>query len=144
MKKLLLLWMTMLLSTILCACSEKVTTYTVEMDGVSYVVDTEKHEISDGTNTYRYEFSGDASAYGIKIKYPDGSGYWSSASPSQAGTSIVAVGIFNLVSPYSAWYLEYGWRYKNAEPSDLALQVCRVSGGVAILAAIILLCISWI
>lgn len=144
-------------------------------------MDTEKHKISDGINTYRYEFSRDASEYGIKIKYPDGSGYWSSGSPSQAGTSIVSgwsddydsnryvdgdtlvevllekvprklnfspgklavclllagMGIFNMLAPETAWYLEYGWRFKNAEPSDLALNVCRVSGGVIIVMAFI-------
>lgn len=50
-----------------------------------------------------------------------------------------AVGIFQIASPYTAWYLGYGWRYKNAEPSDTALVVNRVMGVFAVIIAIILL-----
>ena len=52
---------------------------------------------------------------------------------------LAAIGVFNIVSPYYAWYLEYGWRYKNAEPSDLALGLNRVGGVIAAIAAVILL-----
>lgn len=45
----------------------------------------------------------------------------------------VALGVWYAVAPYSAWYVAYGWRYKNAEPSDAALPVCRCSGVVAII-----------
>lgn len=56
-----------------------------------------------------------------------------------AALIIAIVGIFNIVSPYSAWYLEYGWRYKNAEPSDIALGLNRVVGVIAVVAAVALL-----
>jgi len=56
-----------------------------------------------------------------------------------AALIIAIVGIFNIVSPYSAWYLEYGWRYKNAEPSDTALGLNRVVGVIAVVAAVVLL-----
>ena len=49
------------------------------------------------------------------------------------------LGIFNIVAPQVSWQISYGWRYKNAEPSDLALAVGRVSGGIGIIVAIILL-----
>ena len=49
---------------------------------------------------------------------------------------LLAVGIFNTVSPYNAWYLEYGWRYKDAEPSELALGMARFGGIVAIVVAV--------
>lgn len=52
---------------------------------------------------------------------------------------LAALGVFNVVSPYSAWYLEYGWRYKNAEPSDMALGMNRVGGVIAVIAAILVL-----
>ena len=56
-----------------------------------------------------------------------------------AALFIGVVGIFNIVSPYSAWYLEYGWRYKNAEPSDIALGLNRVVGVIAVIVAVALL-----
>lgn len=51
---------------------------------------------------------------------------------------LAAAGVFYIVSPYKAWYLEYGWRYNNAEPSDLALGFNQVVGVIAVIAAVIL------
>lgn len=50
---------------------------------------------------------------------------------------LLAIGIFNTVSPHTAWYLENGWRFKNAEPSDLALGMTRFSGIIFIAVAVI-------
>ncbi len=57
------------------------------------------------------------------------------------GFCIVAIiiGIICLASPYSVWYLEYGIRYKNAEPSELALWLNRIVGIAIIFFAVILL-----
>lgn len=52
---------------------------------------------------------------------------------------LLALGIFNTVSPHTAWYLEYGWRYKDAEPSDLALSCNRFGGVAAIAVAVIMM-----
>lgn len=52
---------------------------------------------------------------------------------------LIVMGIFQLVSPQTAWYLSYGWRYKNAEPSDIALVMERMGGVVAIIVGIIIL-----
>ena len=49
---------------------------------------------------------------------------------------LLAVGIFNTVSPYTAWYLECGWRYENAEPSEMALGMARFGGIVALVVAV--------
>ncbi|MGI5894079.1 MAG: DUF6199 family natural product biosynthesis protein [Candidatus Merdivicinus sp.] len=63
------------------------------------------------------------------------------------GTKILAVlllagvGLFQLLAPETAWYLSYGWRYKDAEPSDAALIMGRVGGVVALGAAIFILII---
>ena len=46
-------------------------------------------------------------------------------------------GIFLFACPEVAWYWQSGWRYKNAEPSDIALSVTRISGVVAIIIGII-------
>lgn len=51
---------------------------------------------------------------------------------------LLGIGIFNIISPYTAWYWQYGWRYKDAEPSDAALSTNRILGGVAIFFAIII------
>ena len=50
---------------------------------------------------------------------------------------LLAVGLFNAIWPRAAWYLEYGWRYKNAEPSDLVLGLNRFGGIIAIIVAVI-------
>ena len=51
---------------------------------------------------------------------------------------LIAVGIFNTLWPHAAWYLEYGWRYKNAEPSGLVLGLNRFGGIIAIIVAVIM------
>ena len=56
-----------------------------------------------------------------------------------AALLLVCVGIFNIASPHTAWYLQHGWRYKNAEPSDAAIAIRRISGAIAVFAAVILL-----
>lgn len=50
-----------------------------------------------------------------------------------------AVGIWYTVSPYSAWYMSYGWRYKDAEPSTAALVMGRVSGVLLLILSVMLL-----
>ena len=55
------------------------------------------------------------------------------------GVIAIILGIISLVSPETAWYLSYGWRYKNAEPSDVALIMERIGGGVGILLGIVIL-----
>ena len=52
---------------------------------------------------------------------------------------LIGIGAFNVASPSTAWYLEYGWRYKNAEPSDMALGLNRFAGIIAIIAGIIMI-----
>ena len=55
---------------------------------------------------------------------------------------LLAVGIFQAITPQTAWMLGYGWRLKNAEPSDLALSVNRVFGVVLIFFGVICLLAS--
>lgn len=56
-----------------------------------------------------------------------------------AGLLLIAIGLWYTLSPYSAWYLSYGWRYKDAEPSSAALTVSRISGIVVILFGIVIM-----
>ena len=58
-----------------------------------------------------------------------------------ASLFLLAVGIFHVAKPEAAWYLEYGWRFKDAEPSDSALALNRFGGVVAIIVAAFLILI---
>lgn len=52
---------------------------------------------------------------------------------------LIGLGIFDVIFPKVSWYLGYGWRYKNAEPSDAALTFARVGGAIAIIIGFILM-----
>ena len=45
-------------------------------------------------------------------------------------------GVWNFLDPYMAWKFSEGWRYKNVEPSELALAGHKVSGVILIVIAI--------
>lgn len=44
------------------------------------------------------------------------------------GGFLLLLGIVHLAFPRKMWELQYGWRYENAEPTDVALQVEAISG----------------
>lgn len=48
------------------------------------------------------------------------------------GLLLLAVGAFGTFAPRTAWYLSYGWRFRDAEPSDAALTI-QIIGGVILL-----------
>ena len=54
------------------------------------------------------------------------------------GLFLCGVGAFNLFCPQLAWYLEFGWKFRDAEPSDFYLGFIRFGGGVAALIGIVL------
>lgn len=49
------------------------------------------------------------------------------------------IGIFNVAFPRKAWNLEYGWRFKNTEPSDTALGFQRFIGIASLVMAGVLI-----
>ena len=53
------------------------------------------------------------------------------------GVVLALVGLFQFVSPKTMWKFNWGWRYKNAEPSDLALSIGMLSGVLTIVLGII-------
>lgn len=55
---------------------------------------------------------------------------------------LLAVGVFQIISPRTAWMLGYGWRFKDVEPSELALTVNRAVGVLLIFVSIICLLAS--
>ena len=183
MKEMAVFCLTVLLALSMCACSpaESSTTYAVG----EYVVDQENGTISDGTYTYHYTFSGDASGYSAEITYPDGSTYWWSrqtnsngigfggggwsddydpdryvsgdilcdileagapqankqASPGEALLGIVLIGggLVSAIAPQVGWHLSEGWKFKAAEPSEMALGLGRAGGVFAIIIGVIAL-----
>ena len=55
---------------------------------------------------------------------------------------LLALGAFQAISPRTAWFLGYGWRFKDAEPSELALTVDRIVGVLLISVGLICLLAS--
>lgn len=177
MKRMWIVLVVLLLSVSLVGCAKQETTYSVNKYGIEFLVDSVQKTISDGENTYYYEFSGDSSSFNVTITFPDGSSYWFNQSGTTglggwsedyvAGTYVsgdtlvdvvrekapkstnpgkifgalvlIALGIFDVAFPRASWYLGYGWRYKDAEPSDAALIFARVGGVIVIVVGIILM-----
>ena len=52
---------------------------------------------------------------------------------------LCGVGIFNLAAPKVSWYLSYGWRFKDAEPSNAAITLSRIGGAIAVVIGVIML-----
>ena len=52
---------------------------------------------------------------------------------------LIAVGAWGTASPRSMWFVEHGWRYKGAEPSEMALSANRLTGIVCLLIGIVML-----
>ena len=49
------------------------------------------------------------------------------------GLLVAGLGLLNVIRPKTAWYVNHGWRYKNAEPSEAALLFGALGGVMAIL-----------
>ncbi len=52
---------------------------------------------------------------------------------------LIGAGLLNVVRPRAGWYLSTGWKFRNAEPSDLALFVGQATGILLVIAGIITL-----
>lgn len=52
---------------------------------------------------------------------------------------LIDLGFMDIIFPRISWYLGYGWRYENAEPSNVALIFARIGGFVALVIGIVLL-----
>ena len=49
------------------------------------------------------------------------------------GLLVAGLGMIDVIWPRTGWYLSHGWRYKNAEPSELALFLGRAGGIIVVL-----------
>ncbi len=53
---------------------------------------------------------------------------------------LLVIGGINTVWPQAVWYLDVGWKVKDAEPSEAALTSERVVGvGILIIAAVMII-----
>ena len=129
-------------------------TYRYELDG------TESHPsvkiiYPDGSSYYSIKqgnayISGNSDDYG-NSDYAEGSILCDIVFDANSGKStakviplaliLIIIGVLDIVIPEKMWKLSYGWRFKNAEPSDASLIFFRVSGAVIILIAIIFILI---
>lgn len=50
---------------------------------------------------------------------------------------LIAIGVISIIAPRKMWYLNYGWRFKNAEPSDVAIVLNRVCGAVLVVIGLV-------
>lgn len=55
------------------------------------------------------------------------------------GLVVFVLGIFTAANPEDAWYWSNGWRFKNAEPSDMALTMSQFGGIVMIIGGILII-----
>ncbi|MBE5785252.1 MAG: hypothetical protein E7330_05570 [Clostridiales bacterium] len=55
------------------------------------------------------------------------------------GIIAIAIGAFSIASPETAWQMEYGWRYKDAEPSEAALLWNRIGGMITVIFGIFIM-----
>lgn len=187
-KRISIFLLTVLLILGLCACAEKTETdsyapYTVEYNHTVYTVtpaDGMTGTISDGTDTYSYQYELRIRGYRVKFTYPDGETYtWTDDGNNMSGTTspgfdfekypdgwtlsdillqnssaknarkteknvgmillLLIVGAVNTIWPQAAWYLETGWKIKDAEPSEAALAWNRGVGIVVVIVAVILI-----
>ena len=49
------------------------------------------------------------------------------------------IGVVSILAPEAMWQLYEGWKFKDAEPSDLALVMHRIGGVLLIVMAVMIL-----
>lgn len=59
-----------------------------------------------------------------------------------AALLIGIISIISVASPDGMWHFNIGWMFRNAEPSDLLLNLYRVFGYIGIVAAVIMLLVG--
>ena len=97
--------------------------------------------IITGSGTANYNYGGNGYADGDHLAelLKDNLPKRGSARNILAALVLAAGGIFMIACPETIWFLESGWRYKDAEPSDLGLAMPRICGVIALIIAVILL-----
>ena len=52
---------------------------------------------------------------------------------------IIMIGVVSILVPEGMWQLYEGWKFKDAEPSDLALVMHRIGGVLLMVMAVLIL-----
>ena len=52
---------------------------------------------------------------------------------------LFGLGVLDVIAPRISWNLTYGWRYKNAEPSDIALGLIRAGGVLVLIVGVVII-----
>lgn len=103
--------------------------------------------------TRKYTESGAYWAAGIgassedMIKIEQAYELWAGSTPparERSGNPLVGIllllfGSLNAAFPRVAWYLKDGWKFQDAEPSDEALMLYRVGGGLAAVVGLVVM-----
>jgi len=55
------------------------------------------------------------------------------------GLLLIPLGVLQAVFPQAFWFINHGWRYKDAEPSELALGLGRAGGVLVAIIGLFLL-----
>lgn len=55
------------------------------------------------------------------------------------GIILILFGVLGVFSPETMWQIEYGWKFKDAEPSEAALIINRVLGVVMVVFGVLAL-----
>lgn len=63
--------------------------------------------------------------------------------PFFAGLFLFVSGLLMYLRPYDFWWMEHGWAYKNAEPSDLAISRLMTGGICLMVAGVIAVIVSF-
>lgn len=142
-------------------------TYTVDQNEQTIAVDGYacQFEVTGGGNSTKvtitypdgsswwHNWSGNSGYGGMSMDYDESryeSGYtlWNVLEQDRPGTRsdsthaglgilLLIFGILEAACPKVSWYLGHGWRYKNAEPSDLALGLGRAVGVLMVVTGVI-------
>lgn len=60
-----------------------------------------------------------------------------------AGFALICIGSWETARPYDHWYWQFGWRYKNAEPSDEAIGRIAAFGIIQIVMGVIVIIVGF-
>lgn len=150
----------LLAATALAAAPEKITVNGRSADVVVIGPNTLRITLDNGT-AFDYEQEGNAS----RISGPPGANadlrvaeavveQWRAHHPGQSfsapqatgnpgrflfGLIAIGSGLLGTIKPEWAWYLRDGWRFRDAEPSDIALVVIRGGGVLALVIGLVVL-----
>ena len=58
------------------------------------------------------------------------------------GIGLIAFGLWSCANPERVWEMENGWKFKDAEPSDLALRWNEVAGAIMVVIGIVMIIVG--